>query len=92
MARHAESGEPAELETAADRFAQAAQRMSRDAPAHADVLAEWGEALLRLAGLQSGARARDALSRAIRVLRDCRMETPAGSPGSPTGCCCSAAR
>ncbi|MEW2049245.1 SAV_2336 N-terminal domain-related protein [Streptomyces sp. NPDC005476] len=80
VARHAESGEPAELETAADRFAQAAQRMSRDAPAHADVLAEWGEALLRLAGLQSGARARDALSRAIRVLRDCRMETPAGSP------------
>ncbi|WP_406006797.1 SAV_2336 family protein [Streptomyces sp. NBC_00637] len=79
VARYAESGEPAELEAAADRFAQAAQRMSRDAPAHADVLAEWGEALLRLAGLQSGARARDALSRAIRVLRDCRMETPAGS-------------
>ncbi|MER5196002.1 SAV_2336 N-terminal domain-related protein [Streptomyces sp. NPDC002755] len=79
VARYAESGEPAELEAAADRFAQAAQRMSRDAPAHADVLAEWGEALLRLAGLQSGARAQDALSRAIRVLRDCRMETPAGS-------------
>ncbi|MET8165654.1 SAV_2336 N-terminal domain-related protein [Streptomyces sp. NPDC005329] len=79
VARYAESGEPAELEAAADRFAQAAQRMSRDAPAHADVLAEWGEALLRLAGLQSGARAQDVLSRAIRVLRDCRMETPAGS-------------
>ncbi|WP_314218811.1 SAV_2336 N-terminal domain-related protein [Streptomyces zaehneri] len=79
VARYAESGEPAELEVAADRFAQAAQRMSRDAPAHADVLAEWGEALLRLAGLQSGVRAQDVLSRAIRVLRDCRMETPAGS-------------
>ncbi|OQR60567.1 hypothetical protein B6E66_29280 [Streptomyces maremycinicus] len=79
VARYAESGEPAELETAADRFAQAAQRMSRDAPAHADVLAEWGEALLRLAGIQSGARAQEVLSRAIRVLRDCRMETPAGS-------------
>ncbi|MFD9434027.1 SAV_2336 N-terminal domain-related protein [Streptomyces sp. NPDC060002] len=79
VARYAESGQPAELEAAADRFAQAAQRMSRDAPAHADVLAEWGEALLRLAGLQSGARAQDVLSRAIRVLRDCRMETPAGS-------------
>ncbi|MCX5267178.1 SAV_2336 N-terminal domain-related protein [Streptomyces sp. NBC_00199] len=79
VARHRESGDPAELETAADRFAQAAQRMSRDAPAHADVLAEWGEALLRLAGLQSGARAQGTLSRAIRVLRDCRMETPAGS-------------
>ncbi|MGW0941544.1 SAV_2336 N-terminal domain-related protein [Streptomyces sp. NPDC002623] len=79
LARYAESGEPTELETAADHFAQAAQRMSRDAPAHADVLAEWGEALLRLAGLQSGARAQGTLSRAIRVLRDCRMETPAGS-------------
>ncbi|MFE6824291.1 SAV_2336 N-terminal domain-related protein [Streptomyces sp. NPDC057690] len=79
VARHAESGEPAELEVAADHFAQAAQRMSRDAPAHADVLAEWGEALLRLAGLQSGVRAQDVLSRAIRVLRDCRMETAAGS-------------
>ncbi|MDQ0959203.1 hypothetical protein QFZ66_003081 [Streptomyces sp. B4I13] len=79
VARHRESGDAAELETAADRFAQAAQRMSRDAPAHADVLAEWGEALLRLAGLQTGARAEGTLSRAIRVLRDCRMETPAGS-------------
>lgn len=79
VARHTESGDPAELDTAADRFAQAAQRMSRDAPAHADVLAEWGEALLRLAAMQSGSPARDALSRAIRVLRDCRMETPAGS-------------
>ncbi|MDX3308446.1 SAV_2336 N-terminal domain-related protein [Streptomyces sp. ME08-AFT2] len=79
VARHRESGDPAELETAADRFAHAAQRMSRDAPAHAEVLAEWGEALLRLAGLQSGARAQSTLSRAIRVLRDCRMETPAGS-------------
>ncbi|WP_327317791.1 SAV_2336 N-terminal domain-related protein [Streptomyces sp. NBC_01235] len=78
VARHAESGEPAELEAAAERFAQAAQRMSRDAPAHADILAEWGEALLRLAGLPY-ARAQGMLSRAIRVLRDCRMETPAGS-------------
>ncbi|WP_333740234.1 SAV_2336 N-terminal domain-related protein [Streptomyces sp. IBSBF 2806] len=78
VARYAESGEPGELETAADRFEQAAQRMSRDAPAHADVLAEWGEALLRLAGLPY-ARAQGMLSRAIRVLRDCRMETPAGS-------------
>ncbi|MCZ9338999.1 hypothetical protein NGM37_14565, partial [Streptomyces sp. TRM76130] len=54
--------------------------MPRDAPAHADVLAEWGGVLLRLAVLESGARSRDQLSRAIRVLRDCRMETPAGSP------------
>jgi hypothetical protein len=79
VARHTESGEPAELQRAADRFAQAAQRLPRDAPTHADVLAEWGEVLLRLARLETGARSREQLSRAIRVLRDCRMETPAGS-------------
>ncbi|MDX3240623.1 SAV_2336 N-terminal domain-related protein [Streptomyces sp. ME18-1-4] len=78
VARYAESGEPVDLETAAERFALASQRMSRDAPAHADVLAEWGEVLLRLAGLPY-ARAQSMLSPAIRVLRDCRMETPAGS-------------
>ncbi|GGU45853.1 SAV_2336 N-terminal domain-related protein [Streptomyces daghestanicus] len=79
VACYGESGEPAELRSAADWFAQAAQWMPRDAPAHADVLAEWGEVLLRLAALESGERARDRLSRAIRVLRDCRMETPSGS-------------
>ncbi|MDG9716561.1 SAV_2336 N-terminal domain-related protein [Streptomyces sp. DH24] len=79
VARYAESGEPAELHRAAADFAQAAQRTPRDAPAHADVLAEWGEVLLRLAGLEGGPRSQEQLSRAIRVLRDCRMETPAGS-------------
>ncbi|MGM9346975.1 SAV_2336 N-terminal domain-related protein [Streptomyces salinarius] len=80
LARYAESGEPPELHGAADRFAQAAHWMSRDAPAHADVLAEWGSVLLRLATLEPAHRRQDRLSRAIRVLRDCRMETPAGSP------------
>ncbi|MFD5284559.1 SAV_2336 N-terminal domain-related protein [Streptomyces rubrogriseus] len=79
VARYAESGEPPELHRAADRFAQAAHWMSRDAPAHADVLAEWGGVLLRLATLEPADRRQDQLSRAIRVLRDCRMETPAGS-------------
>ncbi|WP_395573310.1 SAV_2336 N-terminal domain-related protein [Streptomyces sp. BK79] len=79
VARYAESGEPAELRRAADRFAQAAQWMPRDATAHADVLAEWGEVLLRLAVLETAQGRLDQLSRAIRVLRDCRMETPAGS-------------
>jgi hypothetical protein len=79
VARYAESGEPAELHRAADRFAQAAHWMSRDAPAHADVLEEWGRALLRLATLETGRGGQEQLSRAIRVLRDCRMETPAGS-------------
>lgn len=79
VARYAESGEPPELHGAADRFAQAARWMPRDAPAHADVLAEWGTVLLRLAALEDGRGRQDLLSRAIRVLRDCRMETPAGS-------------
>ncbi len=79
-ARYAETGDPRELLRAADHFAQAAQRMPRDAPTHADVLAEWGEVLLRRAALETGSRSLEPLSRAIRVLRDCRAETPAGSP------------
>nr|WP_254395457.1 SAV_2336 N-terminal domain-related protein [Streptomyces sp. AC512_CC834] len=79
VAHYAESGEPTELRRAADRFAQAAHWMPRDAPAHADVLAEWGGVLLRLATLEPAPRRQEQLSRAIRVLRDCRMETPAGS-------------
>ncbi|MEU5365916.1 SAV_2336 N-terminal domain-related protein [Streptomyces sp. NPDC005925] len=79
VARYAESGEPMELHRAAEDFDQAAQRMPRDLPAHADVLAEWGEVLLRLAALESSPGPHRQLSRAIRVLRDCRMETPAGN-------------
>ncbi|HET9383484.1 MAG TPA: SAV_2336 N-terminal domain-related protein [Streptomyces sp.] len=79
LARYAESGEPLELHRAAAGFAQAAQRTPRDAPAYADVLAEWGEVLLRIAGLECGPHSQEQLSRAIRVLRDCRMETPGGS-------------
>ncbi|MCI3243111.1 SAV_2336 N-terminal domain-related protein [Streptomyces spinosisporus] len=78
VARHRETGETAELRAAADRFEQAAHGMPRDAPAHADVLAEWGETLLRLASLESGSRAPVSLSRAIRVLRECRTETVSG--------------
>ncbi|MFF6997264.1 SAV_2336 N-terminal domain-related protein [Streptomyces sp. NPDC008313] len=78
-ARHAESGDPRALQDAAEHFAQAARGVPRDAPAHADVLAEWGEVLLRRAASESGPRAQEAVSRAIRVLRDCRTETPAGS-------------
>ncbi|WP_416968450.1 SAV_2336 N-terminal domain-related protein [Streptomyces sp. 4F14] len=75
VARYGESGLAADLERAAGHFDRAAQRVPRDSAAHADVLAEWGEALLRLAATGD----RYALSRAIRVLRDCRMETSAGS-------------
>ncbi|MGW0755296.1 SAV_2336 N-terminal domain-related protein [Streptomyces sp. NPDC002814] len=78
VAWYDESREPRELREAAGRFEQAARGMPRDAPAHAEVLAEWGGVLLRLAGLGSGARAQEDLSRAIKVLRDCRMETHEG--------------
>lgn len=78
VARHGESGDPRELRAAAERFEQAAQGMPRDAPAHAEVLAEWGGTLLRLARLETGARALGPLSQAIRVLRECRTETPPG--------------
>jgi hypothetical protein len=79
-ARYAESGDLRELRDAAASFALAAGDMSRDAAGYSDVLAEWGEALLRRAGAESAARAWEPLSRAIRVLRDCRTETPTGSP------------
>ncbi|WP_330307251.1 MULTISPECIES: SAV_2336 N-terminal domain-related protein [unclassified Streptomyces] len=79
VARYAESGDPRELQDAAARFEQASRGVPRDAPVHADVLAEWGEALLRRAVPANGAGSRESLSQAIRVLRDCRTETPAGS-------------
>ncbi|MGW3098590.1 SAV_2336 N-terminal domain-related protein [Streptomyces sp. NPDC001102] len=78
VARHRETGETEHLRTAADRFEQAAHGMPRDAPAHADVLAEWGETLLRLASPETGGRALGSLSHAIRVLRECRSETAQG--------------
>ncbi|MFG2884835.1 SAV_2336 N-terminal domain-related protein [Streptomyces sp. NPDC048297] len=78
-ARYRESGDLRELRDAAASFALAAADMPRDAAGYSDVLAEWGEALLRRAGAENTARAWEPLSRAIRVLRDCRTETPAGS-------------
>ncbi|WP_031163284.1 SAV_2336 N-terminal domain-related protein [Streptomyces durhamensis] len=80
VARYTESGDLRELRDAADAFALAAADMPRDAAGYCDVLAEWGEVLLRRAGAQSPARAWEPLSQAIRVLRDCRTETPTGSP------------
>ncbi|MGW3204685.1 SAV_2336 N-terminal domain-related protein [Streptomyces sp. NPDC001135] len=80
VARYTESGDLRELRDAAGAFALAAADMPRDATGYSDVLAEWGEALLRRAGAESPARAWEPLSQAIRVLRDCRTETPTGSP------------
>ncbi|WP_330459777.1 DUF1707 domain-containing protein [Streptomyces sp. NBC_00820] len=79
VARYAETGDARELREAVDSFALAAADMPRDEAGYSDVLAEWGEALLHRAGTESAARAWEPLSRAIRVLRDCRTETPAGS-------------
>ncbi|MEY2246669.1 SAV_2336 N-terminal domain-related protein [Streptomyces sp. BF23-18] len=79
VARYADTGDPRELQNAAARFEQASRGVPRDAPAHADVLAEWGEALLRHAVPDHGRDPSESLYRAIRVLRDCRTETPAGS-------------
>lgn len=79
-ARYEESGDPAELVRAAARFEEAAPGIPRDAPAHAALLAEWGEALLRRALLGDGTR-EERLERvvaAVRVLRGCRAETPRG--------------
>ncbi|MFD3584869.1 SAV_2336 N-terminal domain-related protein [Streptomyces sp. NPDC058683] len=78
-ARYAESGESQELRAAAECFAQAAAGMPRDVPTRADALAEWGEVLLRQAESETGPDSFKTLTQAIRVLRDCRAETPSGS-------------
>ncbi|MFB7846019.1 SAV_2336 N-terminal domain-related protein [Streptomyces sp. NPDC056053] len=76
VARYEHTGEPDELVAAADLFAQAARGVPRDSQAHADLLAEWGGTLLRRARLPDGG---PHVGAAIRVLRDCRTETAAGS-------------
>ncbi|MGW2182426.1 SAV_2336 N-terminal domain-related protein [Streptomyces sp. NPDC001732] len=75
-ARYEHTGEPDELVAAADWFARAARGVPRDSKAHADLLAEWGGTLLRRARLPDGD---PHIGAAIRVLRDCRTETAAGS-------------
>ncbi|MFJ3756665.1 SAV_2336 N-terminal domain-related protein [Streptomyces sp. NPDC090080] len=78
-ARHAGSGEQRELRAAAESFAQAAGGVPRDAPAHAGILAEWGEALLRQTAAETGRLSLPPLVRGIQVLRECCAETPSGS-------------
>lgn len=75
--RHERTGDPARLEQAARSFEAASRGVPRDSRAHADLLAEWGAALLRRAELPGG---RAHIGSAVRVLRDCRTETAAGSP------------
>ncbi|WP_168220770.1 SAV_2336 N-terminal domain-related protein [Streptomyces sp. RFCAC02] len=68
-------GLPAHLEEAAARFGAAGGTVSRDRPEYSDLIEEWGVTLLRRAALPDGD---PFVSRAVRVLRDCRMETPGG--------------
>ncbi|WP_405699512.1 SAV_2336 family protein [Streptomyces sp. NBC_01383] len=75
VARYDHTGDPDELVSAADWFARAARGIPRDSRAHTDLLAEWGGTLLRRAELPDGA---GHIGAAVRVLRDCRTETPAG--------------
>ncbi|MFJ8887213.1 SAV_2336 N-terminal domain-related protein [Streptomyces sp. NPDC102402] len=77
VARHEHTGDPSELVLAAAWFERAARSVPRDSRDHADLLAEWGSALLRRAGLPDGDR---YIGDAVRVLRDCRTETAGGSP------------
>ncbi|ROQ66091.1 hypothetical protein EDD93_0491 [Streptomyces sp. 840.1] len=75
VARYEHTGDPDELVAAADWFARAARGIPRDSRAHTDLLAEWGGTLLRRAELPDGGA---HIGAAVRVLRDCRTETPAG--------------
>ncbi|MET8510877.1 SAV_2336 N-terminal domain-related protein [Streptomyces sp. NPDC005077] len=76
VARYEQLDAPDELVAAAGWFARASRGIPRDSQAHADLLAEWGGTLLRRAELPEG---REYIGAAVRVLRDCRTETPSGS-------------
>ncbi|MDT0265645.1 SAV_2336 N-terminal domain-related protein [Streptomyces sp. DSM 44915] len=73
-------GEVVQLETAAARFEEAGRLASRDRPEYSALIEEWGAALLLRAQREDGAA---FVSRAVRVLRDCRMETAEGDPRLP---------
>jgi hypothetical protein len=79
--RFAEDGSPADLVNAAERFAGASRLVPRDRPEYAALLEEWGASLLHRAGLADGA---PFIAQAVRVLRDCRMETPRDDARLPT--------
>lgn len=78
--RFAAGGVASDLEEAARWFQQASRSVSRDRQEYSDLIEEWGAALLRRAMLPDGG---PFVSQAVRVLRDCRMETPAGDPRLP---------
>ncbi|MBB5936920.1 SAV_2336 N-terminal domain-related protein [Streptomyces zagrosensis] len=73
-------GDTAELDAAADRFADASRLLTRDCTGYSDLIAEWGAVLIERADRPGGGA---YVSDAVRVLRDCRMETPAGDARLP---------
>ncbi|MEU0836883.1 SAV_2336 N-terminal domain-related protein [Streptomyces sp. NPDC005969] len=75
-ARYEHTADADELGCAAEWFGRAARGVPRDSRAHADLLAEWGEIMLRRAELPDG---RPYIGTAVRILRDCRTETPSDS-------------
>ena len=80
VARHTEGGPAGELEAAAGRFAEACRLTPRDRTEYRDLVAEWGDSLLRRSALPGGEL---FVNRAVLVLRDCRMETPESDPRLP---------
>ncbi|WP_406429633.1 SAV_2336 N-terminal domain-related protein [Streptomyces sp. NBC_01589] len=73
VTRYEHTGDPDELVAAGEWFSRAARGIPRDSRAHTDLLAEWGSTLLRRAELPDGEA---HIGAAVRVLRDCRTETP----------------
>ncbi|MEU8352158.1 hypothetical protein AB0C60_22710, partial [Streptomyces sp. NPDC048845] len=78
--RYEADGRPDDLVAAAALFDKASRTIPRDQEGYSDLIEEWGDALLRRARLPDGVR---HVNDAVRVLRDCRMETAEGDPRLP---------
>ncbi|MEU8772861.1 SAV_2336 N-terminal domain-related protein [Streptomyces sp. NPDC048606] len=78
-ARYARDGDPAALEEAGEAYGRARGLIPRDADAFAELLPEWGDALLDRARAGDGRR---FASLAVRVLRESRAAVPQSDPGS----------
>ncbi|MFI8259306.1 SAV_2336 N-terminal domain-related protein [Streptomyces sp. NPDC085665] len=78
-ARYARDADPAALEDAAEAYGRARRLIPRDAEAYAELLPEWGDALLDRARAAGGRR---FTSTAVRVLRDSRAAVPQSDPRS----------
>ncbi|MFJ8564522.1 SAV_2336 N-terminal domain-related protein [Streptomyces sp. NPDC093514] len=77
--RYARDADPAALEDAAEAYGRARRLIPRDAEAFAELLPEWGDALLDRARAADGRRFTGA---AVRVLRESRAAVPQSDPGA----------